>query len=110
MGAIDSRFAQTWISGVGNYVCAALGDDDLRGERVCALEFFAAECGGAGPGRGGVVGRSGSAGRWAGAAGSVAAADEGFFWTVVLGVELCRRHGGVARGVVPAEGWADYAG
>jgi hypothetical protein len=92
-----------------NYVCSAVGDDDLRCERVCVVEFFAVERGGSGAGGGGFVGGGGGVAGWAGAARSLAAAAAGFFWAGILGVELCRRYGGVAGGAVSAAGWANIA-
>src|SRR5580700_1625952 len=107
MGAVDAGFAEAGVCGVGDYVCFALGGHDLRGEWLCAVEFFAVECSGAGSGGGGVVGWSGDSGGWAGAARFVAAPGSGLLWVVVLGLELCGRYGGLAGAVVPVAGWAD---
>jgi len=74
------------------------------------LEFFVAERGCAGAGGGGAVGWGGFAGGWAGVAGSLAAASAGFFWVMVLGLELCGGYGGVAGGAVPVARWADCSG
>ena len=64
----------------------------------------------AGAGGGGAVGGGRGAGRWPGAARSLAAAAAGFLRAGVLGVEFCRGYGGLAWGDVPAAGWADHSG
>ena len=40
----------------------------------------------------------------------MAAAAAGFLRVVVLGVELCRGYGGLARRAFPSARWADYSG
>ena len=58
MGSVDAGLAQAGVPGAGDYVCVALGDDDVYCERLCAVEFFVAERGGTGAGGGGAC-RSG---------------------------------------------------
>jgi len=97
-GGLDRRGTRASWGYIGLGITYALpwAIDDLRCERVCAVELFAVERwwrwrGWRWPCRlgWGVCG-------WPGAARSVAAALAGFLWAGLLGVELCRGYGGVA--------------